>query len=466
MSNWVDISSSEFGFTYLDSANTGPAVRKTVISAQYNNESVTPTEVEIRFKANIPSGTTKTWGTDVLYVLYDANNTHDRRSVYEFKYNSTDKCYYAEGRDTPIFLNKNATSSTFFLQDVWICNAGQGDVDIDENSQTVTYASGIYYFHEVFADDGLRAHYAYRQSAGQSVTIEPGKTVVTNGTAPKINSFTDNGNNTVNITGNVGTRGANNPLRSATMYYTTNTDDPSKGSSDRKTISLSSTSNGGYNKDIDVPKDCTTVRVYIECRFTYNTTHVSGTCEGIKYYTAPGAPGIPEIEYKKSKPTNRESWTVTWTAGTKGNENSLIEGYRFRIYKKAAGKTSFETVPVCDANGTILVGDLGEGRADRYYYDTESTTTKQTIYTGKQGFVPGDVIKVGLFSYTRNGAEGQLFNATQVISEELTVQNAGIVRVKVDNEWKEGQVYVKANDGWHEAETVKVKTSSGWMESQ
>ena len=64
-----------------------------------------------------------------------------------------------------------------------------------------------------------------------------------------------------------------------------------------------------------------------------------------------------------------------------------------------------------------------------------------------------------------------------VWSDSYTVENAGVVNVRVNNkstqipEWKEGQVVVKAklSDGttaWKEAEVVLIKTADGWKESQ
>ena len=87
---------------------------------------------------------------------------------------------------------------------------------------------------------------------------------------------------------------------------------------------------------------------------------------------------------------------------------------------------------------------------------------------------PKDTVQLGVYAYTLNGENPQkrLFSSTNVKSAVTTVENAGIVRVKTpEGSWAEGQVYVRVKNAsgaleWKEAETVNVKTSKGWKESQ
>lgn len=286
----------------------------------------------------------------------------------------------------------------------------------------------------------------------------------TDGSSPTI-QINDNGNNSCTIQCVLGMEGNYNPMESATLCYTTDGTTPIINSNP---ISISPVSGTTYNKTIKIYSGpTTTVKAFILCKYKYNSRNPGAVSKAIKYYAAPRAPGKPVVSYSKNKLTNRENWTVSWSAAKAANDNSPIKGYRFRIYKKAVGATKFTTIKIYDTAGKLLSADMGtdSGVIDhRYYYDVASLS--MIIDPVKHGIVPGDTIKIGLYAYAKNGVGTQLFTASQTFSDELVVQNAGIVNIKINNTWHEGQVYVKAGGAWHEAETVNVKTAAGWRESQ
>lgn len=274
----------------------------------------------------------------------------------------------------------------------------------------------------------------------------------------------DNGNNTATISGALGKSGTNNSIESATLYYTTDGSDP-KSSETRQSFKLTATSEGSYSKNVSITKKCT-VKAYLKCTFELDSTSDTGSAI-VNYYAAPSPPGKPTISYNKSRLTIKEPWKISWAVSTAANAESPVVGYRFRVYKKAAGATSFSTIKFYSkTTGDLLSDDLGGG-VDRYYYDRKADKEiPMSFYPDIQGIVPGDTIRFGLYAYTKNGAGTQLFNATQVLSDDYLVQNAGVVHTKVSGVWKEGQVYVKVNGTWQEAETVNVKVNGAWHESE
>lgn len=295
-------------------------------------------------------------------------------------------------------------------------------------------------------------------SVGQTVTKNITRTWYTAGTTPTV-SIKDNKNNTVTVSGALGKSGESNVLKSATLYYTADGSDPSS-SSTRQSIALTATSGGSYSKAITITKKCT-VKVYVKCSFEHNTTSASSSISAL-YYANPGVPGIPVISYSKSRLTIKENWTYTWTAGAAGNTDSPVKGYRIRLYKNGTAITGL----VANTNNTIT---KGSGTSD--HVDRESTSCIVTFNPVDFGFKAGDKVKLGIYAYAKNGAGGQLFNGggtteAQVNSVESTVQNAGVVNIKVNNAWTEGQVWIKADGKWHEAETVNVKVNGTWHESQ
>lgn len=300
------------------------------------------------------------------------------------------------------------------------------------------------------------------------------------GSSPAI-SIVNHKNNTCTISGNLGIDGTNNAIQSAALYYTLDGSDPaddnnssryyynthgSTAAAGRYMGAFVSTLTSGisYSKKITISNTCT-VRAYVRCSFTHNITGSSAREDNVKFYIAPGNPGVPKLSYKKSRLTVKEPWTFTWSAAKAGNDNTPVVGYRIRLWKNGS------EIPIReDGSGKILSSNLGPsylGSNYYYYYDSASTTliTDPTLYE----FKPKDTVQLNIYAYALNGAGEQLWSGngdTPVFSSIYTVQNAGIVRIKADGTWKEGQVYVKVDNTWKEAETVNVKTADGWKESQ
>lgn len=274
----------------------------------------------------------------------------------------------------------------------------------------------------------------------------------TNGTAPSISTLKDNGNNTVALTVTQGANGTNNAIQSATLSYTID------GGS-KQSLAITAKSGGTSSYTIKITKACT-IKVTIECKFVYNTTSANKSVSAI-FYAAPSNPGKPVLaasSYKNNRLTVKQNWTYTWTAATAANANSPVKGYRIRIYKN---NTALSGLVGSTSNNIITNGTNTEK-----YVDRESTSCTITFNPVTLGFLPNDTVRVGIYAYTRNGASSQLWSDTHMLSDISTVQNAGIVHVKVNGQWKEGQVWVKTNGSWREAETVNTKINGTWQESQ
>ncbi len=474
MANWTAAGViDQYEFYYEDAANTIPSRVNLHISIEYDRESVSTTQVAIRFRATICDGTVNgnTYGSDVLYVLFDVYEVANKRAIYKFV-KGTGGMYYAEGGDTPIFLTKAPTDTHFFLPYSWVCNVGQGAVNKD--NMTVTYGTGKYDFYTLF-DAGHRAGYACKPTGvaqhGYDISIRPGETVATQGGKPKI-EVKDKGNNKFYFSYTLGVSGTNNELKSATIYYTTDGTDLSAGGL-IPYIDLTAASGAIKETDpIEIAGACT-IQAQIECEFEYNTTSASAT-KDILFYKAPSAPGTPGLANSESRLTVKKPWTFTWTAATPYNDNSPVAGYYIMLLRKAKDEADFKYVcrPVDDGDNKLGI-DKDEQNDTNYYLRRESTSCTAIIEDPKSfGFKPGDEVKLRVKSFAWNGATPK--QALQYPpagdpgkdSEAYLVQNAGVVNVKVGNKWKEGQVYVKVGDKWKEAESISTKVGDSWKESQ
>ena len=141
-------------------------------------------------------------------------------------------------------------------------------------------------------------------------------------------------------------------------------------------------------------------------------------------FTNPGAPSNLKITYNKNEPTPTAEYTFSWDAGSAGSKP--IAGYRFRLYKN---------------NTEILMED------------TESTATSKTINGADYNFAVGDVIKFGLYSYSKDWAGNKHLNgggadSAQVVSGTITIVSDKYIYVSVNGgTFDKKKMYISVNGG-------------------
>lgn len=153
-------------------------------------------------------------------------------------------------------------------------------------------------------------------------------------------------------------------------------------------------------------------------------------------FTNPGAPSNLKIAYNKNEPIPTAAYTFSWDAGSAGSKP--IAGYRFRLYKN---------------NTEILMED------------TESTATSKTINGADYNFAVGDVIKFGLYSYSKDWAGNKHFNgggtgSAQVVSGTITIVSDKYIYVSVNGgTFDKKKMYISVNGGsFMEVKKEKFKT--------
>ena len=253
----------------------------------------------------------------------------------------------------------------------------------------------------------------------------------------------DNGNNTFTITAEPGTNGTNNPAYVAGTYwgYDTNYSNEYRG---KVNLTISGTGNTRtvYAKSIT--------------EGDYGNSKTATTSLAVKQYFIPLAPGVPKLSYNKSRLTIKENWTFSWTASKTSNATtSPISGYKILLYKNS---TALSGITINSSN------KLTKGTGSDTY--VEKNVTKVTVDPVSFGFKVKDKVKIGIVPYSIWGDGIKHYYSSTVFSAEETVQNAGIVYVRVSDSWKEGQVYVYENNKWNEAEVVQTRISDTWKESQ
>lgn len=451
MATWTNIHRDTYRRVF-DCPDDIEAKGNVEINLQYDADSITPVSATLRYKLVTKTGSNY-W--DKFYIVTmksKADGTLTANTLYKIKDTYTkDKKNNWPYYSSAFTVSKKYNASTFSLPALYLIDNGNDAVSISSASSAYTAATGSRKSWTVFRD-------------AANITILGNKTIasaVTQGTC----SITDNYNNTFTLYGTKGGNGTNNTAGGPTLKwgYTTDYNGAFKDKEIKKLV-ISETTQGNATRKV-YAKSITTA--------TYGSNVEKLAEADIKQYVAPTAPSNPRIEPKaKKKLTVRDNWKLSWTAGEKVNDSSPVMGYRVRLYKKINGVFTGLQLN----KGIINVGNGKDGNltnvdsthADYYYFDTNSTSTELELDPVELGLTAGDYVKLGVFSYTKYGASnegGQLFCSNQTCSQEYLINNAGIVRVKVGGDWKEGQVWVKVDGTWKEATSVHTKVNGSWKES-
>lgn len=292
------------------------------------------------------------------------------------------------------------------------------------------------------------------------------------GSVPSM-TIQDCGDNHFSIYGTLGKAGTNNPLRSATLYYTTNGREPNGSEAWTTAVSLTCTQEGGNSYDITraIPDGCTGVWAVVYCVYEHNRTNTGHQYKKVTYYKKPYWPGIAKVEltedsFKNNRLTFKQDWTWEWTPAEAGNANTPVLFYRIRFYVTKAGEADPEQVPIYFDDDYHESYELEPGDWVHDIYESGTIMYLPVEYHIYRKLAVGDTIQLSVQAGAFDDYGNELMSNGLITSREYTIQNAGITNVKVNGEWVEGQVWIKANNEWHEAETVNVKVNGNWQESQ
>lgn len=439
---WKDIATSSYDnkITFTHSALASIKTYPLYLRAQYDDATATPTSIKIRF-VFIKTGTNGP--SDMYYVLVNPNSS-TYGSLYGLKttYGQTPKSwpYYSSA----ITLYKDYNANYFTIPNCWVCCNGNNAVS----------ASSVN-FYNAYKDGGSRGASLRFSAINANVQLMTNKTVASAIGATTV-SITDNYNNTFTITAAKGADGTNNPAGSLSNLKWGYTDEYEKGAF---------TSGNALTLARDGDANTRTVYATATTGATYGAASVATKYVGINQYYPPNAPTRPaltEDSKKNDRVTIQQPWTFEWTCtpAVKAS-NSAIQGYRLYLYKWMGTGKDAATINMCDSNGGSLC-NLWDGAY--YRAQAASNGTSLTFDPKKSGIKPGDELTLRVQGYSFDGNSNRLYSA-DAYSGYFLVENAGIVRVKYGSNWHEGQVYVKHNGNWLEAQAVYVKHGGNWLES-
>ena len=303
-------------------------------------------------------------------------------------------------------------------------------------------------------------------------------------------TITENNNNSFTFNITPAKNGENNEVTTTYAFgYDTNYSNNNGGSG----FSVTGTSAVTKTHTLTTSGTSNTRTVYVKVTakpaWQYDPNYNNGkgkdvtTSKAINQYLPPktNASDITITTVKNSTDLSmKNTWNIAWTAATASNTPSQVAGYRIRIYKQGANEDAFSTIQLysSDENNKLL-SERGAVGNDRYYYDRTDTAVSMNMDPKMQNspnadtiqIKSGDKIKVGILAYAVDGKTNKYIYGdgaidSQAYSPVYTVKGNGVVQIRVNGVWKEGQVYVRVDGDWKEAESVNVKTADGWKESQ
>ena len=282
------------------------------------------------------------------------------------------------------------------------------------DSQTKT--TGVTGFNVSLTTSGANTVSAYATAAsGSTVNI----------------SFTS-GDSVFTLSGKVGKGGTNNAATGCVVYYTTDGTMPSTENGTNFTIS--GTQDTTWQKKISFNSDCA-VKAVAYTIAPYGNVAGSVATKHISYYSAPSIPTNLNITYTK-KPTTKAAYTLSWDASTNGYNNE-VDKYV----------------------GQLLINNVKE-----YDFVCDSQTRSRTFDFRVLSFKlkKGDVLQFKLYAQGKS-SYNNISSTAQ--SPTVTVVNAGIIKIKINNSWEEAQVWIKNEGTWTEATEVFVKYNNKWNSS-
>lgn len=282
----------------------------------------------------------------------------------------------------------------------------------------------------------------------------------------------DNGNNKVKFTGRLPNHATENAFIDAIIYYTVDGTEPTEASS---RIELQEAAGSSFELYRKIDEKVEQFRSKLFCYFDYNTAITSAADIVAAYRVSPyfGTDAMVSITGQHTRLVPKDSWDFSWSTAQAGNADSPIEGYDVKIEVKKQNSDDYETLSDWiyheEADSLVMdyVGYVPSLAQEDGAIRTDSTYTKLTMEYPQTEFEiePGDKIKVSVRAYTPFGEDPAL-TSSYISSAEYEVKNAAIASLKTQDRWVEGQVFIKDNGSWHEADSVYIKSASGWLESQ
>lgn len=242
-----------------------------------------------------------------------------------------------------------------------------------------------------------------------------------------------------------------------------------------------------YTSEIDLSTLTRPTDDYLKIKAKIKSGVEETETEYTYYWVVPPVPTTVTLERKSA-----DHIVCSWAKPADIENNPSVAGYYIELFCKKKGSNIFNQI-----SGISLAEDA-EGK----YKLIQTTATQEynaiedaTLYVNQninlEAYLPNpdkpsfyfrprdfDIVKDDYFmvrvypciTYSQYWDEAEQLQPSARLSSEGDESDEmkftlGVVRVKTDQGWKEGQVWVMTASGWKEADSIYVKTNTGWKEA-
>ena len=248
------------------------------------------------------------------------------------------------------------------------------------------------------------------------------------------------GNNYYTFVGTIGNNGINNKTTGCKVFYTTDGTIPNSNSANF-TITGGEKTSWVHQIYIEPVDGFQTIKARISTLAPLGSTTTpedNTISQDVAFYSPPYPLTDLLITYNTSRPTPNSIYSFSWQTRDAGNDgiNNDVTNYLINIYVNNVLKT------------TKIISNIN---------------TKNMQLSGKELNLKGkDSLS---FSAVVQGESDYNNISSTSQSQLLRILSAGVAKIKISDNWKEGQVWIKTKGEWVRSTGVYVKTSNEWKQS-
>lgn len=241
------------------------------------------------------------------------------------------------------------------------------------------------------------------------------------------------------------------------------------------------------------------ITAYVHAKDTNNNLYTAYSPPGKTDKTTSYYLGLPPALDNLKVTLSRKSADhidCTWTRPIDPLNSNSVAGYCIELFCKKKDSNNFmqvselrldqdaeynyRVIKAPEIPAPQIVEDyesyIGQGTTSEVYIEDPNVTS---FYFRPRdfGIVKDDYFMIRVYPYIVYSqywdTSGQPQQSALLSSKGTNAENdsdemkftLGVVRVKTDQGWKEGQVWVMTASGWKEADSIYVKTNTGWKEA-
>lgn len=224
----------------------------------------------------------------------------------------------------------------------------------------------------------------------------------------------------------------------------------------------------GFSDTINVPIsyfDTNTGTAIVKASVTVwnGSTSTTETSSATIYHYAPPDmvdEGAIEITSESGKLTPTKQWTLSWPATNGKYPHCPLLGYIVMLVDNSQGP--IKPLYFTDESSK----DIEEFKNGPPGYRVPPSVTSVTLDTSSCSIYRNKTYQLNVYTiYTSRSGMEDVNNYNEYgVSSRYTVVGDSVANVRLTSGWAEGEVYIRLDNDWKQADSLHLHTESGWVE--